>query len=77
MVHANFTIESETDDCLAIRDIGPWNSRPTITNDAEYVVSVLADRLNGRRLEYYDSEGNLDQIIVRDGKFWGFAPVDA
>lgn len=62
---------------LVIRDVGPWNRHMTVTNGAEEVVDELAaqGRLpEGRRLLYYDSEGQLDEILVRDGKFAGFAP---
>lgn len=65
------------DGSLVIRDVGPWDHHPTVTNDAEYVVSELVERgmlPGGRRLFYYDSDGNLDEIVVRDGKFAGFRP---
>jgi hypothetical protein len=65
-------------DPLVIRDVGPWDKRPTVTNDAEDVVRRLVEegRLpEGRRLLYYDSEGNLDELVVKDGKFAGFKPV--
>lgn len=60
---------------LVIRDIGPWDRYRTVTNDAEAVVEALvkAGRLpEGRRLLYFDSEGDLDEIIVKNGKFAGF-----
>lgn len=62
---------------LVIKDIGPWNKHLTITNDAEGVVQRLAQQGHlpaGRRLFYYDSEGELSEILVRDGFFAGFAP---
>jgi len=62
---------------LVIRDVGPWDQHPTVTNDAEAVVMALASQgylPNGRRLFYYDSEGALDEILVKDGQFVGFAP---
>jgi len=46
-----------------------------VTNDTEAVVQELAPRLRGRRLEYFDSDGRLDQLLVTDGKFAGFAPA--
>ena len=64
-----------TADCLCIRDVGQWGHYPTVTNGAEEVVAELAPRLHGRRLEYYDSEGHRDQLLVRDGRFAGFAPA--
>jgi len=62
---------------LVIRDIGPWDKYPTITNGAEEVVGQLVAEgklPEGRRLLYYDSEGRLDEIRVKDGRFAGFAP---
>ena len=62
---------------LIIRDVGPWDRFMTVTNNAEAVVEELrADGMlpDGRRLLYFDSEGKLDEILIRDGKFAGFAP---
>jgi len=63
---------------LIIRDIGPWHKYMTITNAAEEVVEELVTDghlPSGRRLFYYDSENNLDEILVQDSKFAGFAPI--
>lgn len=65
---------------LVIRDLGPWDRHPTVTNAAEAVVSelvALGYLPSGRALHYYDSEGRLDQLLVCDGAFAGFAPVGA
>lgn len=72
---ANYEIVEDGSEVLLIRDLGPWDVFKTITNAAEQVVSELAERLNGRRLEYIDSEGRRDRLLVTDGKFSGFAPV--
>lgn len=51
---------------LVIRDVGPWDAFPTVTNAAEAVVVELRRRgmlPTGRRLFYYDSEGVLDEIV--------------
>ena len=69
---ANFAIIEDTDDVLCLQDLGPWDRFQTITNAAEDVVKQLAPVLRGRRLEYIDSEGQRDQILVRDGRFIGF-----
>ena len=71
---ANYTIVAENEKELVIMDVGPWDQYPTITNSAEEVVEQLAGRLNGRRLMYYDSDNQLDQLLVKDEKFAGFAP---
>lgn len=69
-----YEIVEETDEYILIRDVGPWDEYLTVTNGAEYVVEELAPRLKGRRLEYYDSGDERDQLLVKDGKFDGFAP---
>ncbi len=73
--HANYTIVLDGGDRLIIRDDGPWNKHYTVTNDAEWVVEQLAPHLNGRRLLYFDSEGELDELVVKNGKFHGFKAV--
>jgi hypothetical protein len=49
----------------------------SVTNDAEAVVESLTREgllPTNRRLFYYDSDGQLDEIIHKDGEFVGFAP---
>lgn len=76
MAHsANFKIVEDTPEHLIIRDIGPWNRHPTVTNDAENVVKSLVPILNGRKLLYFDSEGELDELVVVGSKFAGFRPA--
>jgi len=72
--HAHYEVVDDRADALVIRDLGPWDRHMTVTNDAEWVVEQLASRLAGRRLFYYDSDGELDELIVRNGWFAGFAP---
>jgi len=72
---ANYTIVRETGTEVVIKDLGPWDKHPTVTNDAENVVKELAPLLNGRKLHYIDSDGDVDELIVKDGRFAGFAPV--
>lgn len=74
MKPAVFSIERETEAYLLIRDEGPWDRHATITNDAEGVVKRLVKRLAGRGLYYIDSQGDVDEIVVRNGKFAGFYP---
>ena len=69
----NYEVVRETDDCLLLRDVGPWDAFPTITNAAEELVAHLKPLRPGQRLEYIDSYGQRDQILVRDGRFIGFA----
>jgi hypothetical protein len=76
--HAKYDIESVTPDAVRIRDEGPWDRHPTVTNDAELVVQqlVASGYLQGKqRLLYWDSEGQMAEIVVKDGKFSGFNPL--
>ena len=75
--HANYHIESETDRYIILRDDGPWDRFMTITNAAEDVIVELKYMLSGRRVFYYDSEGELTELVVKDGRFAGFAYADA
>jgi hypothetical protein len=74
MRHANFDVVYDGATTLVIRDLGPWDRWPTITNDAEWVVEQVAPGLRGRRLLYFDSYECLDELLVREGRFVGFAP---
>lgn len=76
MRSANWAVVEDTPQRLVLKDLGPWDKFPTITNDAEEVVRRLAPRLKGRRLFYYDSEGQCDELLVDHdfGQFVGFAP---
>ena len=74
--HACYDIvEDKPGQPLVIRDAGPWDKHLTVTNDAEHVVAnlVKAGKLpEGRRLFYFDSDGQTDEIVVKDGRFAGF-----
>lgn len=73
MNRANYSIVTDTAENFIIRDEGPWHVHATVTNDAEQVVKDLAPKLGKRRLLYIDSNGDMDEIVHRDGKFVGFA----
>jgi hypothetical protein len=63
--------------CVTIQDVGPWDLFPTVTNSAEGVVEQLVSvgfLPPGRRLFCIDSEGTLDELKIKDGKFDGFTP---
>ena len=70
----HYEVVEDTPELLCIRDTCEPGST-TVTNAAEEVVATLVLRLDKRRLEYYDSEGQRDQILVVDGQFAGFAPI--
>jgi hypothetical protein len=75
MSKTNYRVNRVTKEYIVLEDLGPWNRYMTITNAAEDVVAEMLARLNGRRLYYYDSEGELTQLLITNGKFTGFAPV--
>jgi len=74
-MRARFVVVEDTPEVLCIRDVG-GPRHMSVTNDAEAVVESLAGRLGNRRLEYYDSDGYPARLLVEDGKFAGFEPLD-
>lgn len=72
---AHFVFVDQTPLAVVIRDVGPWDRHPTVTNDAEDVVRRIAPILEGRRLFYFDSEGELTELLIKESKFAGFAAV--
>jgi len=70
-------VENEGGKPLVIRDLGPWTEHPTVTHDVASVVRELFDKAllpPGRRLFYFDSAGDLDEIVVDGARFVHFAP---
>lgn len=52
----------------------------SVTNDAERVIADIADfgvDFTTCRVVYQDTTGRWDELVVRDGKFAGFAPIGA
>lgn len=75
MSGAKYRIEERTSEMIVIRDVG--RDCMSVTNDAEAVVLELQRNgmLDGRRLFYYDSEGQLDELEHDgNGVFRGYAP---
>jgi hypothetical protein len=71
---AQYDLVVATDLHILIRDRDQGRS---VTNDADNVVRRIDDQLGGigkRRLFYRDTMGRFDELIVRDGRFLGFAP---
>jgi hypothetical protein len=76
--HAHYQIFEANDERIVLEDIGPWDRYMTVTNAAESVIEELGNQYGGignRRVFYYDSEGVKTEILVKDGKFIGFAPA--
>lgn len=80
MTRARFGFREDLSDDsrLVIVDLGPWDRYPTVTNDAEAVVAELvgSGQLAGRRLFYFDSEGEPGEIVLLNGRFWAFRPAE-
>lgn len=80
---ANYRIVSAEENRVVIRDIGPWDKFMTVTNAADGVVAelfaegYLANANTGvpKRLFYYDSEGQFDELLHEGGVFRGFKPA--
>ena len=74
---ANYEVLENTPDHILLQDIGPWGKYMTITNAAESVVQEVDQKygIGSRRVFYYDSENELTELLVKDGRFAGFAPV--
>jgi len=70
--HASFTILEIEEDYIYIKDDG-GDSR-SITNDAEWVISELADSfdISKRRIFYMDSFGIIDELVHENGIFKEF-----
>jgi hypothetical protein len=76
-MNANFTILSNSSEVIVLRDLGPWDTYKTITNDAEAVVKYLfksGQATGTKQIVYFDSDGentklNHDGI----GNFTGFS----
>lgn len=73
----NYKVIHEDDEFVLLRDVGPWDRYPTITNGAEAVVAEIAARVGARKLLYVDSSGEWTELRISNGRFVGFAPSDA
>ena len=72
-IRSNFILVRSDEDAYVISDVGPWDEFMTITNDAERVVDHCLPRMQpGQRLLYYDSEGDLGELIIKNGMFSSF-----
>jgi hypothetical protein len=74
-IHAAFSVIKEAPDFIFIKDVG-HKKHITITNDAEFVLTKLAEEhsIDRRRVFYMDSDGQIDEIEHRGAKFVGFKP---
>ena len=74
MKEANYIVNSTNQFRIILSDVGPWDKYTTVTNAAEWVIEDLNRHYNiaGRRVFYYDSEGDYSEILIKNGKFAGF-----
>lgn len=72
-IQANYRLADETEHHIILQDIGPHDQYKTITNAAEWVVKQMVPRLKGRKLYYIDTENQVDELLIHDGIFAGFA----
>ena len=67
---AEWTVSTKSNErILLIEDVGHMKGHPTITNDAENVVTTLHEHgelANARRLLYLDSEGVPGELLHDD-----------
>ena len=70
---ADFIYEIDGD-VVTVRDLNLGNI--SVTNDAQNVIAKLHALLDltDKKVEYYDSEGQLDKLLHENGVFTGFAP---
>ena len=74
-MRANFDIVENSDTRVVLRDVGPWSHFKTITNEVEAVVwGLLQDGIltTKKRLFYYDSENEYDEIAFNERGFTEF-----
>lgn len=71
-LRASYSVVGQTPEVVTIRD---ENGRVSVTNDAEAVVEDVLLYYGNKRIHYYDSDGNLDQLCHDGQQFTGFAPV--
>lgn len=74
---ASYLVTEYADERIVLKDVGPWDQYMTITNAAEEVIAEVQRQygIGNRRVFYYDSEGELAEMLVKEGRFAGFAPA--
>lgn len=67
---SDYEIIEENEEYILIKDLNIGNR--SVTNDVENVVADLIEKLNGKRLFYQDTMYCIDEILIRNNKFFGF-----
>lgn len=76
-MRAKYEILESGNDRVVLKDVG-GDGYATVTNAAEWVIEELFVNgvlKNGQRLFYWDTDGNLDELLVLNGHFDGFRPA--
>ena len=72
---SNYKIASSDCSTVILRDVGPHDKYLTVTNDAENVVRDIHRKgllSSSQDLYYFDTEGELTELIYENGKFSRF-----
>jgi hypothetical protein len=69
-MNSDYEILRVEPDRIVIKDLNL--GRVSVTNDAEHVVFELNSRMPGKRIFYYDSEGDLAELVHENGRFIDF-----
>lgn len=71
---SKFNVLRQNDESVTLEDCD--DGAMSVTNDAENVVEAMVPLLNGRRLFYIDSMGDLGELCISNGIFAGFGMGD-
>ncbi len=80
MTRARYSIRRYAPELIALVDeFDEGTPSMSLTNDAEAVIAELVRQnlIGDRRVLYRDSSGVWDEILVKDGRFAGFALIGA
>jgi len=69
---SNYRIIYEDEYKIILKDLGPHDIYPTITNDAENVIQDLEHEQKLKLIYYMGSDGIKTRLITNDDKFIGF-----
>jgi len=69
---SSWRIVTNNEERFVLEDVGDYSYQLTITNNVEDVLSQLRHMIKDKRFFYYDSDGELTEVLHKDGKFLGF-----
>ena len=74
---ARYSVQNVTSVCVILKDdFDPADPTLSVTNDAERVVEEVYKSYPGKRIFYYDTEGDIAELVHDKGKFTRFVPFD-